>query len=50
VQLIYGMSCWVPFTVVIVKVVGQRASGIERLHRRIGVVERIGPDTNSDSR
>ena len=23
---------------------------IERLHRRIGVVERIGPDTNSDSR
>ena len=36
-------TCAVPSTVVTVKRVGQRAAGVERLHRGIAVVERVGP-------
>ena len=36
-------SCWVPSTVVRGERVGQRAADIERFHRGVAVVERVGP-------
>ena len=43
-------SCSVPSTVVAVKRVGQRLPDIERLHGRIVVVQRVGPDAGGVER
>ena len=42
-SMVIVTTCGVPSMVVTVKRVGQRVAGIERLHRAVGVVERVDP-------